>query len=182
MKDIAAGNVTLSPSSTDDVITVDQIVLAVLGGAVSVVAIILNVVVLVTIARTPSLRRLPNTLISSLAVADLLRSTAVGSIFVARLIVVVPTTDDSGGSADEEAAVWCAVGRSLTTGLEVLVIYHAALIAVERAFLIGRPLTYQCVVTPVKMAVVVVSIWILCALYAGLQNLGFADEIIVYFK
>lgn len=171
----ANSNVTVAPSSpAADVITVDQIVLATLGGAVSVVAIVLNVVVLVTIGRTPSLRRLPNTLIASLAVADLLRAATIGGIFVARLIVVTPPSSDgdAAGSADDLSAVWCAVARSLMAGLEAAVVYHSALIAVERAFLISRPLAYQCLVTPAKMTVVVVSTWVACTLYAGLQNLG----------
>lgn len=140
---------------------VDQLVLSLFGSVVSLSAITLNVIVLATLGRTKSLRRLQNVLITSLAVADLMRAAVVVPLYVATL---------TGCSWFSNDGVGCIPYRFLSMMTEAAVVYCTALIGVERAFLISRPLTYQRVVTPRRMAVVVTVTWILCTLFGGLHT------------
>jgi hypothetical protein len=146
------------------VVGVDQFILISFASLITLSSVVLNAIVLATLARTKSLRRLQNLLVASLAVADLMRAAVVVPFYIALLAGsswFLP--DDSTG---------CTVFHVFSMTTESAVVYMAALVGVERAFLISRPLTYQRVVTPRRLTVVVVITWAACALFGGLRILG----------
>jgi len=153
-----ANDTQIGPEATA---AVDQLVLSVMGSIVLLSAIMLNMIVLATLGRTKSLRRIQNVFVASLAVADLLRATIVVPMYVAML---------TGCSWFSNNSVGCVVYRFLSLMLEAAVVYGTALVGVERAFLISRPLTYPRVVTPRLMAVVVALTWILCTAFGALHT------------
>jgi 7 transmembrane receptor (rhodopsin family) len=145
------------------VVGADQLVLISFAGLIALSSVVLNAIVLATLARTRSLRRLQNLLVASLAVADLVRAAAVVPLYIAML----------AGSSwfSRSDSTGCNTFHIFSMITESAVVYMAALVGVERAFLISRPLTYQRVVTPKRLAVVVVATWMACALFGGLRIL-----------
>lgn len=112
-----------------------------------------NLLVLVAVIWTPSLHRTNNALMVSLAIADLLRTATVMPIHgYMRLTAENMVTISAGGDV-------CTIHNALLVGLDVAIVLSVTLIAMERVFIIVRPLRYICTVTRTKVCLTIGGIW-----------------------
>lgn len=150
-----------------DKVDVYQIIIASLLIVVMIVSIVGNILVLLVIMNTRSLRRLNNVLIVSLAAIDLTRSVLVMPLFIVVHLSLVTNLPE----------FLCPVYHALHMSCEMVSIYNLTAISLERMFVISWPLVYQLVITTKKMVVFVSTLWISGFVYGFLQLIWFKSRV-----
>ena len=133
------------------------------------IAIVCNMIVFIVTAKTTKLHCISNALVSSLAVADFARAAACVPLSIALQVSTAPP-----GGFDTTFGM-CSIYQTLFASLGFVSTLSLAIISVERAFMIARPLVYQRVVTNQRAAVSIATLWLAGFTYGWLQMMS-VDE------
>ncbi|KAK7100394.1 adenosine receptor A2b-like [Littorina saxatilis] len=113
----------------------------------SVLMVLVNTLVLLTLGTTPSLRCPTNLVIGSLAVTDLL----VGLLSPAGLVIELQIV---------EVPLLCRMGYASVMALSSVSINHLLFVSIDRYLLIGKPLRYGSLVTRRRVWAFIVICWV----------------------
>ena len=157
-EDVYVTTVSEVVNTWSDISSTD-IVVVVCAGFVMLVSLAGNISVLTAVGSVPSLQRINNVFIISLAVSDSLRAIACLPMFM--------TIQLDRGAWDN--SVMCSAYHGVKISLDTASLLHVVFISLERSFIIGSPLIYQRIVNSTKMSICLAGVWLISVAYGLTQ-------------
>ncbi|XP_078380286.1 histamine H2 receptor-like [Oculina patagonica] len=139
-----------------------RIAICLINVILALVALFGNSTILLTIWKTRSLHSVANILLSSLAVSDLAVGLLVQPLFIIGLL--------SGNIVSKEIYTLLVLGDILEVLLCIVSSMTISAIAIDRLLTLLLHLRYHTVVTPFRVTVVVIFIWIISGISASVRS------------
>nr|KAI8758140.1 5-hydroxytryptamine receptor 4-like [Biomphalaria glabrata] len=147
-----------------DTLSMSSIILAILTAIMSALITFVNLLTILVIRRTPSLRTLSNMYITSLALSDLV----VGLSLIPLLLFFIPSTRVQ---LFDQNIQFCVLVFGINLGVAVVSNINMTLIAADRYIYITRPYVYKRAVNKPCVFILMACAWVFGALYALLPQL-----------
>lgn len=150
---LSAGSV--NQNTTQNSIEVYHITYATLCSLIALATVIGNVLLFHTVLTSSQLRTATNSLLLSLATADLVAGAVMVPLYVQQFI-------SSGGKSDGHSEALCLIRKflfMLTSGASIT---SLAVVSLDRMFAVSRPFVYARIVSAKLVAVLIITVWTVC--------------------